>query len=152
MLNKNHKPENVENMPEIHPEASETQSEPISAPHQKPTRQNSLQDLPQYDEAQFGCGKHQHVMTSCTSAGVVDIKGAFMTEVEGVSESGGVKLNVDETKWFVELTEQAIETSEDEPSLTEALGGDECSAWSDVIDAELTQMEKVNAWVPVIPP
>jgi Reverse transcriptase (RNA-dependent DNA polymerase) len=48
--------------------------------------------------------------------------------------------------------EQVMAISEDEPSLMEALGSDEHSAWSDAIDAELTQMEKVNAWVPVIPP
>jgi len=31
------------------------------------------------------------------------------------------------------------------PSLMEALGGDEHSAWFDAVDAELSQMEKVNA-------
>jgi hypothetical protein len=72
--------------------------------------------------------------------------------VEEVEESGGVELNVDKTEWFGELMEQAIATSKDKPSLTEALGSDERSAWSDVIDAELTQMEKINTWVPVIPP
>ena len=42
--------------------------------------------------------------------------------------------------------------SEDEPSLREALNGEERVAWMDAIEAELAQMEKVNAWVPVIPP
>jgi hypothetical protein len=32
------------------------------------------------------------------------------------------------------------------------LNGNERSEWSDAIDAELSQMEKVNAWVPVVPP
>jgi hypothetical protein len=95
---------------------------------------------------------YQRITTSCTSARVADIKGAFVTEEEGVLESGGVELNVDETEWFGELMEQAMATSEDEPSLREVLGSDGHSAWSDVINAELTQMEKVNAWVPVIPP
>jgi hypothetical protein len=48
--------------------------------------------------------------------------------------------------------EHAMALSEDEPSLTEALGGNECSAWFDAVDAELSQMEKVNAWIPVTPP
>ena len=32
------------------------------------------------------------------------------------------------------------------------MNGDERVAWLDAIDAELTQMEKVNAWVPIVPP
>jgi hypothetical protein len=38
MLNETHKLKNIENVPKICPKASETQSEPISALHQKPTR------------------------------------------------------------------------------------------------------------------
>lgn len=40
----------------------------------------------------------------------------------------------------------------DEPSLREALSGEEHEAWLNAINAELTQMEKVTTWVPVIPP
>ena len=67
-------------------------------------------------------------------------------------EPGGVELNINEENWFGQIMEQAMGLNEDEPSLTEALGGDESTAWSDVINVELTQMEKVNAWVPVIAP
>jgi hypothetical protein len=97
-----------------------------------------------YDEEQFGCGKRQRVPTSRANAGVADVEGAFILEEDGVLESGGVELNIDKAEWFGQAIEQAMVISEDEPSLTEALGGDECSAWTDVIDAELTQMEKVN--------
>lgn len=48
--------------------------------------------------------------------------------------------------------EWAMAVSGDEPSLREALNGEECKAWLDAIEAELAQMEKVAAWVPVIPP
>jgi Reverse transcriptase (RNA-dependent DNA polymerase) len=75
-----------------------------------------------------------------------------MLEEEGSLEPGGVELNVDENKWFGEVMEQAMVISEDEPSLVGVLGGDEHSAWSDAIDVELTKMEKVNTWVPIIPP
>ena len=36
--------------------------------------------------------------------------------------------------------------------MREALSGKERAAWIDAIEAELAQMEKVNAWAPVIPP
>ena len=48
--------------------------------------------------------------------------------------------------------ENAMVMSEDEPSLREALNGDERVAWTDAIEAELAQMEKVNAWIPIVPP
>ena len=75
-----------------------------------------------------------------------------MLEEEGLLEPGRVEMNIDKTEWFGEVIEQAMVISEDEPSLAEALGSDECSAWTDAIDAELVQMEKVNVWIPVIPP
>ena len=53
---------------------------------------------------------------------------------------------------LVDEMETALAISEDEPSLREALNGDEKEAWLDAIDAELSQMEKVNAWAPVVPP
>jgi hypothetical protein len=61
-------------------------------------------------------------------------------------------LNINEEEWFGQIMEMALVMSEDKPSLSEALSSDERSSWSDAIDAELTQMEKVNALVPVIPP
>ena len=57
-----------------------------------------------------------------------------------------------EEEWFHEAMEVAMAASEDEPMMSEALNSDEWSEWSDVINAELTQIEKVNAWVPIIPP
>ena len=69
---------------------------------------------------------------------------------KGVVDQGGV--NIDEATLSVEEMESALAISEDEPSLREALSGDERQAWLDAIEAELAQMEKVNAWVPVIPP
>ena len=59
---------------------------------------------------------------------------------------------VDEVAVFGEEMESALAISEDEPSLREALYGSEREAWLNAIEAELTQMEKVTAWVPVIPP
>ena len=47
--------------------------------------------------------------------------------------------------------EMAMIVSEDEPTLTEALNGNKCSEWYDVVDAELSQMEKVDTWIPVVP-
>ena len=129
-----------------------TQSTHISAPHQRSVRQNLLQGLPQFEEMQYGHRKHQHVATSCTNAGVADFKGAFILEEEGSLEPGGVELNIDEAEWFGQIMEQTMVIREDKPSLTEVLGSDEHSAWSDAINAELTQMEKVNAWIPIIPP
>jgi hypothetical protein len=64
-------------------------------------------------------------------------------------EPGGVEVDINEAEWFAE---HALAISEDEPLLKEALEGDEHSAWSDMINAELTQMEKVNAWRPIVRP
>ena len=44
----------------------------------------------------------------------------------------------------------AMVVSEDEPTLTEALNN-ERSEWADAVDVELSQMEKVNTWIPVVP-
>ena len=67
-----------------------------------------------------------------------------------VFDTGGVDRN--ELGWTGMEMEHAMAMSEDEPLLGEALKGDEREAWTDAIEAELTQMEKVNAWIPVIPP
>jgi hypothetical protein len=47
-------PENIENASEV---LETPQATPIPAPHQRSMRRNSLNGLPQYDEAQFGRGK-----------------------------------------------------------------------------------------------
>ena len=58
----------------------------------------------------------------------------------------------DDVELLADEMETALAISEDEPSMREALSGDEREAWMDAIEAELTQMEKVKAWAPVIPP
>ena len=52
------------------------------------------------------------------------------------SDQGGVE--VDEAALLGEEMEDAMAISEDEPSLREALNGEERVAWLDTIDAELT--------------
>ena len=145
-----------ENIPDVDddPKITKTPPEtPANPPHQ---RRNSLQGLPQFDNEQFGRGKRQRVPASRINAAVADVEDPIdVEEVVDVdkllshkgkaSEQGGEKLFADEMEY-------AMAISEDEPSLKEALSGDEREAWIDAIEAELTQMEKVNAWVPVIPP
>jgi predicted trehalose synthase len=65
-------------------------------------------------------------------------------------DQGGVDVN--SVGLLTDEVENAMAISEDEPSLREALNGDERATWIDAIEAELAQMEKVNAWIPVIPP
>jgi len=101
---------------------------------------------------QYDHGKHECVAMLHANAGVPDFEGAFTLEEEGLLEPGGVELNIDEAKWFGQVMKQVMVISKDKPSLTEALGSNEHSAWTDAIDAELVQMEKVNTWIPIIPP
>ena len=79
-----------------------------------------------------------------------------MTDVEETLHQNGKSLDqgggIDEVELFGREMESALAISEDEPSIREALNGEEREAWCDAIEAELTQMEKVNTWVPVIPP
>jgi hypothetical protein len=79
------------------------------------------------------------------------IDGALVLDDNGILEPGGVELDKCEEDWFSKVMEMAMVVSEDEPTLMEALNGNEQSEWSDVVDVELSQMEKVNAWIPVIP-
>ena len=78
---------------------------------------------------------------------MVDVEEVLDQKGKAVDDQGG---DVDE--WMGDEMETALAISEDEPSLREALNGDEKEAWLDAIEAELTQMEKVNAWTPVVPP
>ena len=80
----------------------------------------------------------------------VDVDGALNQKGKGSVDQGGV--DTDEVARFGGEMESALAISEDEPSLREALSGSEHEAWRDAIEAELTQMEKVATWVPVIPP
>ena len=123
--------------------------------NKKPTRRNSLEGLPHFDNEDFGRGKRQRVPKSGSSAALADVEKLIdVKEIPDVDDGLSPKRTspadqggVDEDNW-----EWAMAMSGDEPSLREALNGGERQAWIDAIEAELTQMEKVNAWVPVIPP
>jgi hypothetical protein len=80
------------------------------------------------------------------------IDGALVLDDNRILETGGVELDICEEDWFSKAMEMAMVVSEDEPMLTEALNSDERSEWSDAVDVELSQMEKVNAWIPIVPP
>ena len=67
-------------------------------------------------------------------------------------EPGGVEVDINEAEWFHEAMESAMVASEDELSMEEALKGDEHSAWSDAIEAELFQIKKLCTWDLVILP
>jgi hypothetical protein len=75
-----------------------------------------------------------------------------MLEDNGTLELGGVKLDISKDDLFCGMVEMEMGVSEDKPTLTEVLSSDEHTEWSIMIDAELSQMEKVNAWVPVVAP
>ena len=141
---------------------SQTPENPVNPNTAQRTRRNSLQGLPQYDTNDFGRGKRQRVARVRTDAGIADAE--EMVDVEEVVDvdeplnqngklfvdQGGVDAN--EFGLSAVDIENAMVMSEDEPMLSEALNGDEREAWVDAINAELDQMEKVNAWIPVIPP
>ena len=133
-------------------------NESATSQNQRPARRNSLSSLPQFDNEHFGRGKHRQAPVPHSNAGVVDVE--EMADVEEVIDVDDVsnpkrKVFVDQGGDEIndsQLLESALAMSEDEPSLREALNGNECTAWTDAIEAELAQMEKVNAWTPVIPP
>ena len=78
---------------------------------------------------------------------MLDVKEVTDQKGKGIKNQGGVNIELGGDEM-----ETTLAISKDEPSLKEALSGDEREAWVDAIEAELTQMEKVNAWTPVIPP
>src|SRR6202522_300616 len=145
---------------ETDPETQITESSEESATPRNTTRRNSLKGLPHFNDEQFGRGKRQRVPTSRAKAVVADVEEPFdankALDAEETLHQNGKSLDqggvVEEDALFGEDIEIALAISEDEPSIREALNGDEREAWCDTIEAELTQMEKVNAWVPVIPP
>jgi hypothetical protein len=75
-----------------------------------------------------------------------------MVEDNESLEPGGVEVDINEAEWFNEAMESAMIASEDEPSMEEALKGDERLPWSDAIEAELFQIEKLRTWDLVVPP
>jgi len=139
--------------PIVSTETSETPpNTPVPPPHQRTMQQNSLAGLTPANKTQYGHGKHNCVPTSHSATNVSGaIAGVLMLDDSRSLEPGGVELDVSEEDWFNQVLETMI-ASKDEPMLTEALNGNKCSEWSDMIDAELSQMEKVIAWVPIIPP
>ena len=132
-----------------------------SVPHKRLVRRNSLQGLTQYDNEQFGRGKRRRALTQA-DAGIADAEEVIDVEEvadaeEAITQKGMVIFDqggadTNEAGWSNMEMENAMAISEDEPLLKEALKGDEREAWIDAIEAELKQMEKVNAWAPVIPP
>ena len=144
------------NMPEIQQKDPENST---VAPHQRNTRRNSLEGLPQFDNDQFGRGKRQHIAKTRADAGIADTEEVLDVEEvvdaeEALNQIG--KVIVDQggvmgDEVALEM-EHALALSEDEPKLREALNGEERVAWTDAINAELSQMEKVKAWEPVIAP
>ena len=137
--------------PEIAPNNAEVPENPqdnsATLPQRKPVRRNSLEGLPQFDNEEFGRGKRRRVHTSRTNAAVVDAEEVVDVEetidVEEVLDQKGKR--VDQGADDVELADEmetALAISEDEPTLREALNGDEREAWLDAIEKELAQMEK----------
>ena len=53
-------------------------------------------------------------------------------------------MNLDE--WFGGMAEEALAMSEDEPSLEEAIKGDEATQWIPAMQEEITQIEKVHTY------
>jgi hypothetical protein len=144
--------------PKVLPNNVEITENPSSTTVQpkRPTRRNSLEGLPQFNNEDFGRGRRRRVPTSRPDAALVDAEEQL--DVEDVEEMLDQKGKVlmgkggDVDGLLADEMETALAISEDEPSLREALNGDEKEAWMDAIEAELTQMEKVNAWAPVVPP
>jgi hypothetical protein len=112
-----------------------------------------LEGLTPINQAEYGRGKHVRIASSRASATVSEIvEGAFMVEDNESLEPGGVEVDINEAEWFHEAMELAMIASEDEPSMEEALKGDERLSWSDAIKAELFQIEKLRTWDLVVPP
>ena len=98
----------------------------------------------------------------CADARVVDVEEpSDVNKALDVENALDLKEKVDVDQGGVDVDgggfgeggmESTLAMSEDEPSLREALSGDEHAAWVDAIEAKLGQMEKVNAWILVIPP
>src|SRR5277367_3512432 len=65
---------------------------------------------------------------------------------DDVFDSGGVEANLEE--WFGGILEEAMVMSEDEPSLEEAMKGDEAPKWITAMREEIThwQIEKVHTY------
>src|SRR5882672_4586560 len=121
-----------------HPQQPPTNAE--APPHQRKTRRDPLEGLPQYDEAAYGRGhRRQHADANLAIADLLDnemgLDDADLMDPEGM-----------------DATEQVVASIGDEPSLQDALSGSETSDWRDAIEAELSQVEKLRTFDLVIPP
>ena len=137
------------NHPEIEPENQITETPDTSATPQHRARRNSLKGLPHFDDEQFGRGKRQRAPTSRANAVATDVDELVdannVVDAEETLHQNGKSLDqggvIDEDEMMPgEEMESALAMSEDEPSLREALNGDEREAWCDAIEAELTQI------------
>ena len=88
------------------------------------------------------------VVTVADAEEPVDVKEVADVE-DALSLNGKIFVDQGGVNTFME---NAMVMSKDEPSLREALNGDERVVWTDAIEAELAQMEKVNTWIPIVPP
>jgi len=142
-------------------------------PRQPTVRRNSLEGLTPVDEVSYGRGKRVRIATSRAANSLDLIEGtsdpepikklsmigpdfprALLMDDVGLSESGGAEVN--KMAMFVRLMEEVMGevmiVDDDNPILDKALKSDERSKWTEAIDNELSQMEKVKAWVPIVPP
>ena len=105
--------------------------------------------MPQYNPEEYGRGKRARNAATSESCNQAEIdNSAFVLEDDGFLEPGGVEIDINEAEWFQQGIEQAamVANSEDEPTLKEALSGDERGEWLKSIEAELTQIENLHTW------
>jgi hypothetical protein len=149
--NESNAPEDHQNPPQHtqnHLEPSQNAPEP--PPHQRRARRDSLRGLPQFDEALYGRGRRRQAASSSDTATYANnakgAENAMVVETDYLLEPGGVG---NEPGWFLEAMEcakYAMGAEEDEPTLQEAMRGDEKSDWRDAIEAELKQVEKLRTY------
>ena len=132
--------------PEKQPESSH-----IPFPHEKPL-DNEPEDV---DNSQLGCGKRArkpggYYKNLEKGGGGSVAEASLAVSLDEDMDSGGVETNLDE--WFGGIAEDALAMSEDEPSLEEAMEGDEAKQWVTAMREEIAQIEKVHTYDIVEPP
>ena len=153
ILPENHQPQNPSTEKETIPDLTDigsqvpnsSENEPVTAPNQS-ARRNSLKGLQQFNSNDYGRGKRRRNNATSQQDSLILQHGesAFVIEENGCLEPGGVEL--DEVEWCRGEMSAAIANSEDEPTLKEALGGDERKEWIEAIEAELSQIKKLHTW------
>ncbi|RDB27836.1 Retrovirus-related Pol polyprotein from transposon TNT 1-94 [Hypsizygus marmoreus] len=133
--------ENLQKSPKIIADNSQSEDvPPTTAPHLR-TRRNSLQGLPQYDENQYGRGHRRKPAKNANFS-----ENAFVVDAAGLLDPSEVEIDDFGPEWVHEAIESAMLASEDEPPVKDALSGGEKQEWSDAIEAELAQIEKLETW------